>query len=355
MYRFSTIPQKEVDWQQIESSYDSTVFHSKKWCDYLSKIGNKVICFSVQEDDDVIGYFVGVKKWVGVTMICAPQQGTGTYTQGLCFKSPVTEEKRVEVYKALAEWLFKNHIASYLQVDDWHLRGVFPDWVPTESWKNKALVDNGIDYSVRVTLFLDSNKSEEELWAGLHYKSAKYSINKATKLGLRVRFIDKFEDISEFSRVHSEHIKNVHKRHGTRPKMTESRKRIQTLCESLFPDRVLMAQAIGNDEDGKEQIMASAVFGYDKGECTYFTSGSYSQYLKKYCPNEIMLWEALKVMRNRGAEELNFGGMNSYKLKYVCVYAYVPRLYFYKFKIVKNAKVLALKYYHKLRHLLKSE
>jgi len=355
MYSFRIIPQKEVEWGQIESSCDSTVFHSRKWCEYLSRIGNKIICISVLEDHNEIGYFVGVKKWVGVTLICAPEQGTGTYTQGLCFKSPVSSEKRAEIYKALAQWLFENHVASYLQVDDWHLRGVFPDWIPTDTWKNTALVGHNIDYSVRVTLFLDTDKTEEELWAGLHYKSAKYSINKATKLGLRVRFIDKYEDISEFCRIHSEHIKNVHKRHGTQPKLTESRKRLQALCESLFPERVLMAQTIGKDEEGVEQVMSSAIFGVDKGECTYFTSGSYSQYLKKYCPNEIMLWEAIKILRQRGAGQLNFGGMNSYKLKYGTRYAYVPRLYFSKYPMVKNLKTYALKSYHGLRRLIGSE
>ena len=117
MYVFKEILTNEIDWNSIESTYDSTVFHSRKWVDYLSKIHNKPIVFSVAEEGNVIGYFVGVKKWVGVTMICAPQQGTGTYTQGLCFKSPVSEEKRAEIYKALANWLFKNHKASYLQVD----------------------------------------------------------------------------------------------------------------------------------------------------------------------------------------------------------------------------------------------
>ena len=355
MYTFRRIQPTESDWQQIESSCDSTVFHSRKWCDYLSRIGKKVVCFSVAEDGEIIGYFVGVRKWVGVTMICAPMQGTGTYTQGLCFKMPISGDKRVEIYKTMANWLFENHIASYLQVDDWNLRSTYSDWVPTETWKDVLLEDHAVEYTVRVTLYLDTNKTEDELWSGLHYKSAKYSINKANKLGLKVRFIDKYEDIPRFSRVHSEHIKNVHQRHGTRPKLTESRNRIQKLCESLYPDRVLMAQVHGVDEEGKEQIMASSVFGYDKGECTYFTSGSYSQYLKKYCPNEIMLWEALKVIQGRGASDLNFGGMNSYKLKYGCVYAYVPRLYFYKYGVVKDFEVFALKLYHKLRHLIKSE
>ena len=352
---FKEITPTAADWQKIEACYDTTTFHSQEWSAYLKRVGYKPVVFSVEENDNIIAYFIGVKKRMIVTMICAPQQGTGTYTQGLCFVNPVSNEKRVSVYKSLAEWLFKTHKASYLQVDDWQLRSVYDDWVPTDTWQQPEPSAAGIDHSVRVTLHLPIDKPEEELWAGLHYKSAKYSINKATKLGLHVRFIDKYEDIAEFARIHSEHIKNVHQRHGTRPKLTESRERIQSLCESLFPNRVLMAQTIGNNENGEQQVMSSAIFCFDKGECTYFTSGSFSQYLKKYCPNESMVWEAIKLLHQKGAGQLNFGGMNSYKLKYGSTYAYVPRLYIYKFKIVKNLKVFALKSYHKLRHLIKSE
>lgn len=355
MYSFEEIRPNDADWRHIESCCDTTAFHSKEWSEYLKRIGYKPVVFTVEEDNVLIGYFIGVKKRLIVTLVCAPQQGTGTYTQGLCFVNPVSAGKRVAVYKELAAWLFKSHRASYLQVDDWQLRSVYEDWVPTDTWKQPELEEAGIDHSVRVTLHLEIDKSEDELWAGFHYKSAKYSINKANKLGLHVRFIDRYEDIAEFARIHSEHIKNVHQRHGTRPKLTESRKRIQTLCESLFPDRVLMAQTIGTDENGAEQVMSSAVFCFDKGECVYFTSGSFSQYLKKYCPNEIMVWEAMKVLRQKGGGQLNFGGMNSYKLKYGSTYAYVPRLYIYKFRIVKTLKVFALRMYHKLRHLIKSE
>lgn len=72
---------------------------------------------------------------MGANMICAPMQGNGTYTLGLCFKQPVSEEKRVSVYKELADWIFKNRMASLLQVDDWQLRRVYDDWIPTDDWK----------------------------------------------------------------------------------------------------------------------------------------------------------------------------------------------------------------------------
>lgn len=352
MYTFKELQPTAADWQAVEATYDSTVFHSEKWSHYIRKIRNKPIVLSVEEDGCVIGYFVGVKKWVGVTMVCAPMDGTGTYTQGLCFTNPVSNEKRVEVYKALADWLFKSRKASYLQVDDWQLRLTLPDWEPIESID--VLQANGVKHKMRTTIEISLDVSEEEMWNRLHYKSCKYSINKAQKLGLRTRVIDKLEDIPEFTRIHYEHVVNVHKRHGTRTKMTQNRKRMQKLCEALFPDRVLMIQTLGKDENGIEQVMSSAIFGIDKGECIYYTSGSYMQYLK-YCPNEIMLWDAMKILHERGASVMNFGGMSSYKLKFGSQYAFVPKFHFSKYEFIYDLKHLAWKTYHGFRKLVKSE
>lgn len=356
MFEFQIIQPTENDWLEIENTYDSTVFHCQKWSKYLCKAGYRPIVIAVTEDNIIIGYFVGVKKWLGVTMMCAPMQGNGTYTQGLCFKQPVSDRKRVNVYKALAEWLFKTHKASFFQVDDWQLRGEADDWDGFDTWTQESLEEANITYTKRATLFLDmKDKTADDLWAGFHYKSAKYCINKAVKLGLKVRRIEKFEDIAEFARIHHEHVKNVHTRHGTRPKHAQSRGRIQKLCESLFPDRILMMQVVGPDENNVEQVMASCIFGYDKGECIYWTSGSNSQYLKKYSPNEVMFWEALKLIQQRGAQELNLGGMSSYKLKFGTKYAFVPRLYIYKHESIFKMKVLALNAYHAMRRLIKSE
>lgn len=352
MYFFREIPSNDVNWNAVEATCDSTVFHSQKWTQYLKKIHNKPIVFSVEEENTIIGFFVGVKKWIGITMICAPMDGTGTYTQGLCFKEPVADEKRITVYKELAEWLFKEHKASYLQVDDWQLRITKPDWEAIDC--HELLNTFSIKHKMRTTIEISLDIPEEEMWKRLHYKSCKYSINKAQKMGLHTRIIDKFEDIPEFARIHYEHVANVHKRHGTRTKMTQNRKRMQKLCEALFPDRGLMIQVLGNDENGQEQVMSSAIFGFDKGECIYYTSGSYMQYLK-YCPNELMLWEAMKILHERGAGTLNFGGMANYKLKFGSQYAFVPKFHFSKYEFIYDLKHLAWKTYHGFRKLIKSE
>lgn len=176
-------------------------------------------------------------------------------------------------------------------------------------------------------------------------KSCKYSIHKAEKLGLQVRTVDRFEDIAGFVDIHYDQLCEVCAKQGMKPKASQKKDRMLALCESLFPDRVIMLQVIGNDEEGRQQVMSSGIFCLDKGECSYWTGASYQRY-QKYCPNELMVWEAMRMMREKGAGDLNFCGMADYKLKFGTVYAYVPRLVFTKYQWIRQAKELAKKTYY---------
>ena len=76
--------------------------------------------------------------------------------------------------------------------------------------------------------------------------------------------------------------------------------------------------------------MSTGIFCFDKGLCAYWTGASYQRY-QKYCPNELMVWEAMRILNERGAGDLNFCGCADYKLKFGTIYAYVPRLMFAKY------------------------
>ena len=342
MYQFKIIKPSPNVWEEIEKSNDSTVFHSKEWNKYLKRIGHRPIIISVSNSERDLGYFLGEKFLYGrFSIISSPQSNSGTYTMGLCMTKTITQEERVIIYKHLAEWLFTNKLASVLQVDDWQLRITSAPWIPYEEFHHKVLEDLNVNYSVRPTLCVAVNTSEEEMWANLHYKSCKYSINKAKKLGLYAKEITKFEDIDLFTKVHYEHVKDVAARHGMRPKPAQHRSRMKALCESLFPNRVMMLQVIGKDEDGVEQIMSSGIYCIDKGECMYWTGASYQRY-QKYCPNELMVWEAMRLAHQRGGGILNFGGMATYKQKFGTLYEYVPRIVFSKNKYSILAKIRSI-------------
>ena len=347
MYRFERIEPTKEDWKRIEGAYDSTCYQTEKWYVYLKRIGVTPFIVSVYAKEEQIGYFLGEKMWLGVPMVTAPIEGIGTYTQGLNMLRETSEAERIEIYQALAEWIFKKGYAWTMQVEDWQLRRDSAEWIPYEEFHHDLIEQYGIPYEFRPTLHVPVNKSEEELWAGLHYKSCKYCVNKANKLGLVVREITRFEDIPAFCKEHYKQLKEVCEGHGQRPKPAQSESRMRAVCESLFPERVMMLEVVGKDDNGVEQIMSSGIYCIDKGQCSYWTGASYKRY-QKYCPNELMVWEAMRRLSARGAGDLNFCGIAIYKLKFGTIYAYVPRLKYARYRVLLNWTQILKDFYYKV-------
>lgn len=352
MYNFSVINYCKADWNYIEKSYDSTCYHSKAWVTYQKRIGCTPFIVQIKENEKLIGHFIGTTIGVGVRFVTAPQEGVGTYTQGLCLQTPISEEGRIAIYKALANWLFKSRIAHVLQVDDWQLRRTSDTWISIDEFKHEILEQLGFDYSVRPTLCAAVNTSEEEIWKLFHYTSCKYKINKALKKGLYVKEITDYDEIKEFVRVHYKQLKDVCDRHGDRPSVSQHADRMLALCESLFPNRVIMLEVLGKDEEGIERIMSTGIFCLDKGQCSYWTGASY-RYYQKYSPNELMVWEAMRLLNQRGGGLLNFCGMAEYKLKFGTKYEYVPRIVFAKHKWLVNILPWLKQQYRTIKHMLK--
>lgn len=350
-YSFKHIIPTEKEWELIENSPESTCFQTRWWADYLRRIHYKPYIIEIRDDGDIFGYFIGERFWRGFWLLTAPFEGIGTYTQGfVAVCNPIDEKERIAIYQQMASWAFENRIAVLFQVDDWMLRRDSAEWIPYEDFQHEVLIEAGQQYEFRPTLYLDmAGKSEEELWSMQHYKSCKYSVNKARKNGLYVRQITDRSDINSFLDKHYNQLEEVCAKQGMRPKPSQSRKRMQALCEALFPDRIIMLECRGNDENGVEQVMSTGLFCPGKIESIYWTGASYQRY-QKYCPNELMVWEAIRLLQQRNAGALNFGGMARYKLKFGTIYAYVPRIYFYKYKFVYDLKTNAKLMFHSVRN-----
>ena len=335
-YEFRLLSLNQVNWDDVESIHEHTAFHTQKWASFVRRCGYRPWIVAIYKDEAIVGYFISTIVGHVIKMICAPLGGLG-YTQGLILKFPIEYSDRVQLYKELTSWIFVNRYAHYISVDDWCLRLSSKEWNEEYSSHNELLEKAQVQYSIRTTLYLPLEKSIEELWGGLHYKSAKYSINKARKAGLYTRVVCKKEDINDFVDKHYDQICDVCRRHGSKPKLVQSKQRIQKICESTFPDRSLMIQVVGKDENGVEQIMSSAVFIIGENEAIYSTGASYQKY-QKYCPNEIMVWDAICLLKERGVKNLNYGGMGEYKLKFGTIYAYLPRIVFSKYAFIDNMR-----------------
>ena len=347
-YSFEVITPSEFDWKEIESSFDCTVFHTKKWDEYLSLVGRKHIVVRVRSNQQIVGFFIGTKRWAGINVIGSPDGGTGTYVQGLCMKNRTSIEERMAIYEKLVKFFMTKHIAGYIQISDWQLMSRYEDYQPDNQWTMPILDQLGIHYTLRSTFIVDTRIEEGQLWANLKYKSCKYPINRARKMGLWVKCIENKEEIPVFIDTLSEQISDVSRRKGERRHVHHKKNYLTALCNSLFPDHVLMLQVRGVLDDGVEHVMSSAVFCIGKTASTYF-SGASNEVFMKYCPNELMVWEAIRILHERGAGDLIFGGTASYKKKFGSSYAYLPMMVFSKYSFLFNLRVTIKKAYKRLR------
>ena len=353
-YSFEVITPTENDWQEVESCLDATVFHTYQWNRYLSTLNRKPFCVAVSlaEGNERIGFFLGTKRWLGIRIVGAPGGGTGTFVQGLCLKMELQIEERLGIYSELVKYCQTHHLAGYIQISDWQLMTEYPDMDAVNQWSIPFLDQMGIHYSLRTTLFINTRLPEEELWANLKYKSCKYPINKAKKLGLYVKCIEKAEEIPSFVDTLSLLIDDVSRRKKEKRHVHHSKKYLLALCESLFPDRILLLQVMGKDDDGVERVMASSVFCIGKEASTYFSGASNENYMK-YCPNELMVWEAMRILHQKGAGDLILGGVASYKKKFGSTYALLPMMVFTKYAFLKNVRVWLKKTYKIVRNSIK--
>ncbi|MCR5444440.1 MAG: peptidoglycan bridge formation glycyltransferase FemA/FemB family protein [Bacteroidales bacterium] len=347
--QFSLIDPTPALWNELDAAADSNCFFTAAWDNYLTRMRCHRIIVQVDRKKKCIGWFIGSQTKIGLRIISAPAMGTGTYAQGLCMKEPTPQAERVEIYKQLTQWLLKKRHADYIQICDWQMRTDSKDWI--DDWHNDLLDNAGIRYNPRNTFYLDLDKTEEELWANLHYKSCKYAINKARKEGLIVRRVEHESEIDAFVDQHYDHILDVLHRKHSRGLPCQRRKNISAVCHSLFPDGVLMLQVIGKDDCGNEISMSSGIYAIGRNGSTYFTAGSYQRYMS-HCPNELMVWEAMRQLHSRGARDLIFGGIAHYKKKFDPTYAFVPVMIFSRYRILLDLRRRGKLLYARLMQLL---
>lgn len=344
-YTFHPIKPDPAVWEAIKTAPDNSIFFTKEWNDYLHRMGVHTLIMEVYCDENLAGYFVGAHRWVGIGMVLAPSMGTGTYSQGLCMLNEITQSERISIYQQLAQYMYKSHKADYLQICDYQIRNTGDD----DSLP--ALDAASVHYNPRYTYSIDLRPSESELWQSLHYKSCKYCINKARKEGLTVNRVEKTDEIAPFALRHSQHLKDMMRRKHSKGLPCQRYKNILALCQSLFPDNALMLEVV--TPDGLS--IASGIFAYTKtGTATYFTAASLEEYMH-LCPNELLVWEAMRILHNEGVTDLILGGVAHYKKKYAPTLSFVPVMIFSRYSVLLNMRRNIKQLYQKMMYREKSK
>lgn len=339
-YTFHSVDPTPVMWDAMMAATDSSIFFTRQWDEYLHNMGVHTLLMEVRNNDKLVGYFVGSHRWLGISLVTAPSMGTGTYAQGLCMLQETPQAERINIYQQLAQHLFRERKASYLQICDYQLRNI------NQTDGSPILDKASVHYNPRLTYSIDLRSSETELWQSLHYKSCKYCINKARKEGLSVKRIEQEDDISGFALRHSQHLKDMMRRKRSKGLPCQRHKNILALCQSLFPHQVLMLEVVTPDS----LSIASGIFAYTpNGTSTFFTAASLEDYMH-LCPNELLVWEAMRFLHNEGVGDLILGGVAHYKKKYAPSLTFVPVVIFSRYSVLLNMRKNIKQLYQRLMY-----
>lgn len=331
MYNFNKLTQDQIPWEVMSMCYDHTVFKSKQWADFLKeyyKIQPFVI--AVSEKEQIIGYFYGQQiKRMGIKIVASPFEGWSTSYQGLTMLSPISINKRIDIYEELIPWLFKNKYCSFFQVTDWQLE------VPECAHRD-------VNFELIKGYVLDLTLTEEELYKNMSYSSVKYCINKANKNGVKINIAN---DIKQYAKDFYTQLSEVFVKQGLKPTHTEE----QTYCmlNHTLPNQMIALFA--TDREGN--TIATAFYPYD-GFFGFFSGAACFHSARNIYPNEPLMWEAIKELKNRGVKQMEFGGGRRYKEKYGPVPYVKPKLIAAKYPWILTAKNMAKSSYYSGRSLI---
>lgn len=331
IYNFEVISQ--IPWASIESCPDSNVYKTECWMHHLKEsLGVQSLVIAINTDSsEVLGWFVGglVKK-LGIKILASPFEGWATSFQGLSMKHTVTPEERLNIYRQLFDYCFKVGICSFIQVTDWGLDHKTPG---LENFKTSQIE----------SYYLDLTPSESELYRSFKQKSAQYAIHKAERLRVVVKEI---LNIDAFAEEYYKELEDVFAKQQLKP--TYNSKRVRSLLQNMEPTGKVIALEALHPET--KVCMATIIFLHHNDMAFYWGAASWREY-QKYCPNELLFFEACKILKAKGVKLLELEGIRKYKEKYNPIEYSKPKLVAAKWPILITCKELAKRTYYKLQDI----
>ena len=152
---------------------------------------------------------------------------------------------------------------------------------------------------------MDLRPSEEEIWAGMK-SSCRTAIRKAERSGV---VIEEASDI-EFADDYYAQLEDVFAKQSLVPPYDVER--IRELIRHVHPTgRLLLLRARNPEGD----CIATGIFPA-MSRSMHFLVGASWRDQQRLCPNEPLMWHAIKYWKGRGVRACDLGGYMSYKRKW---------------------------------------
>lgn len=304
------------------------IFFSKEWVEFIKESQNaQPVFLKLYNQKEYIGYFVGfiVKKF-GFRILGSPFPGWTTMYLGC---NLINKNDQGSVIAALLKYSFNELKCHHFEMVDREF-----------SQSDYSNLDVGIFY--QDSLEIDLTLSSEELYRNLSSKSCRYCIRKAKKNGIHTVIA---EDGNLFVSEYYDQLKDVFKKQGLVP--TYDSKRVSKLIQHLLPSGNLLLLRTLNSS-GK--CIATGIFPA-LNETMVFWGGASWRSEQKFCPNELMIWNAMQYWKEKNIARFDMGGGRGYKRKYGGYPISIPGIRVSKYPLLGHARNQAQKMFSNLQRI----
>jgi hypothetical protein len=289
--RFERLKTDEVDWQQLDSFADRTLYQTRPWLDFITATQQaEPVVAALHDGNDVLGYFTGglIRK-LGLRMLGSPFPGWTSSYMGF---NLLPEVSRAAALRALVEFAFGELRCVHLELMDRRL-----------SEADARLL--GCVVSFYRGYEVDLTPSEERILAGFK-DDCRWRIRKAAKQGVR---IEEAHDAA-FADDYYAQLEEVFAKRGLRP--TYDKQRIEALIKHLLPTGMLL---LLRARDTAGRCIATGIFPA-LNDTAYYWGGASWRADQALSPNETMQWYAMRYWKARGMTRYDMCGGGDYKAKY---------------------------------------
>ena len=155
------------------------------------------------------------------------------------------------------------------------------------------------DQTSYMTHILELRSGLEEILKSFHSTSVRQRIRRAEKNSMKFRLASGEKDLKTFYNL----LTSIRKSHGLPPQPFTF---FSSMWKCLLSRNMLLLPVV--ELDGRI-IAAATVLKYKK--TFYFEYSASDQQFKKLCPNQMLIWEIIKIAIDEGAIHFDFGRSNS--------------------------------------------
>jgi hypothetical protein len=238
----------------------------------------------------VVGHFLGatVKRY-GLRILGSPLPGWGTQVMGFLLDPDVNPRLAAD---ALPVFAFRTMRCAHLALNDRQL-------IDTNMFGSGYTMAAGHTYLVNL------DDPEDVLLARMHSRTRTY-VRRATRQGLYAELATSVDFADEYY----EQLLDVFASSQLVP--TYGIERVRLLIDHLLPSGLVLLLRI-RDADGRS--LATAVIIAGKRRATMWGAAFPRAYAALH-PNELLQWEIMRHLKDRGISNYDLSGPGSYKSKY---------------------------------------